>query len=60
MTFKYPRGICKVCGREVRVRHDGTLQGHGGSTAWDRPWCSGSWEKGWKVGEDGKPLIARP
>lgn len=45
---KRPRGLCKVCGREVGVRRDGTLQGHGYGI-YGRPWCQGSMEKGWAL-----------
>lgn len=45
--MKRPRGICKVCGQEVAVRRDGTLQGHGFTAYWPQ-WCQGSLVKGWK------------
>lgn len=48
-VYVYPRGICKVCGKECRVRRDGTIGGHGYNRYWPQ-WCQGSLQKGWKVG----------
>lgn len=36
-----PTGICPVCGRDIRLRKDGTIRQHGTKTGWPPSNCRG-------------------
>ncbi len=44
MAEARPRGTCSVCGKEVALKKDGTVQGHGFTHMPATYWCPGSME----------------
>lgn len=45
------RGLCVACEREMSLKRDGLLRGHGWSSG--DGWCPGSWSYPETVTEDG-------
>jgi len=46
------RGICSVCHRDISLRKNGTVQGHGSGDIYT-PWCAGSLESPTALVENG-------